>query len=627
MFVSVSVFAQVITGSQSYTQTNIAGINVNNAEITVLNPSGFAIGDRILLIQIQGAVVSTSNNNSFGDISDYNGAGNYEIATICGISGNDFTFDNELLFDYDPNALVQVIKIPQYSNLTITGTITAPAWDGVQGGILVLEAVSIDLLGDIDMDQKGFRGGTAQNSTLGCSWLNVQTAYSYNNPGSGGAKGEGIAVMTAGQGYGKGAAANGGGGGHDHNAGGAGGGNISAGGQGGTNGDSGLFDCKGNHPGVGGKSQTTTDRIFMGGGGGAGHGNNNIATSGGNGGGIIILIAQTLTGNNVTMSTNGETALNTSYDANDPGGDAAGGGGSGGSVHLDIPSVTGNITIEAIGGNGGDVVHTEGTNDCFGPGGGGAGGTVKFHGSTPAGVTTVLTPGSNGTNQQIMGLSSCLGSAQSSAPGIMGTVSENTGSVPVSTTDFAGCNIQLAVELVTFTAEVVTDQVRLDWTTLTETNNDYFKVERSLDAINFVEIHHEEGAGNSFDRMNYLFIDTNPLEGQSYYRLQMVDINGTKTFSEIRTVRIDDHLDQFSIFPNPVSKGDNLNIVISAHSTSQIEIIVFNVIGREVLSRNQKVTRGSSQITVPTESLTEGIYFVKIDGGNYEMVKKVLVKK
>jgi len=119
--------SQELTGTINYTQTSITAINANNAEVTVPNTTGFTIADRVLIIQVQGAVINTTNSSAFGDIQDYNGAGNYEIATVCSVSGNQLVFENELLNTYDPAGVIQVIKIPQYSNLNITGTLTASA--------------------------------------------------------------------------------------------------------------------------------------------------------------------------------------------------------------------------------------------------------------------------------------------------------------------------------------------------------------------------------------------------------------------------------------------------------------------------------------------------------------------
>ncbi len=62
----------------------------NNSAINVADPYGFKPGDRILIIQMQGAEVVTANDSTFGSIANYNNCGNYELATIDEINGYTF---------------------------------------------------------------------------------------------------------------------------------------------------------------------------------------------------------------------------------------------------------------------------------------------------------------------------------------------------------------------------------------------------------------------------------------------------------------------------------------------------------------------------------------------------------
>ncbi|MFZ1330776.1 MAG: T9SS type A sorting domain-containing protein, partial [Flavobacteriales bacterium] len=94
----------------------------------------------------------------------------------------------------------------------------------------------------------------------------------------------------------------------------------------------------------------------------------------------------------------------------------------------------------------------------------------------------------------------------------------------------------LPIELISFTAKVEEPWVRLDWTTASERNNDFFTVERSADGEHFMDIHEEMGAGNSQQVLNYLTFDREPLTGLSYYRLRQTDFDGTSELSSIVTV-------------------------------------------------------------------------------------------
>lgn len=624
LFPMISIYGQTLSGTMSYTQSRVTAFNPNNAEVTVISTTGYAIGDKVLLIQMQGAVINTSNSASFGNVTDYNGAGSYEIAQVCWVDGNQLIFENELLNDYDVAGIVMAIQIPEFDNLVINGTLTAPAWNGFSGGVLVLEAKNINLLADIDMSEKGFRGAVMENSDYNCTWVVTLNDFFYDNPGSGAPKGEGIVDLPANISYGKGAAANGGGGGNDHNSGAGGGGNVNTGGQGGTNGATGIFDCKGNHPGVGGKVLSPTNRIFLGGGGGAGHGNNNEATSGGNGGGIIIIIAQSITGNGYTIRSNGESAFNTSYGPGDSGGDGAGAGGAGGSMHLDVPTFIGNLTLEVTGGNGGNVGHVSSENRCFGPGGGGAGGVIKTNGSIPGAVTMLISPGTNGVNEVFSGgVSSCPGSAQGATSGQVGIVYPGTGTIPTSNVNFAGCSI-LPVELISFEAEAGPETVELFWRTMSEFNNELFLVERSRSGYDFETLGQVAGAGNSLSANQYSYTDEKPLDGLSYYRLTSVDFDGTRHHSPIRTVKRYGKFD-FNIYPNPVGPGNEINLSVVSPDIGQLNLEIFDLAGRMIISKTYPLEQGQNHLFFLTRDLYPGTFLVRAESGQFVVSRKLVV--
>lgn len=113
----------------------------------------------------------------------------------------------------------------------------------------------------------------------------------------------------------------------------------------------------------------------------------------------------------------------------------------------------------------------------------------------------------------------------------------------------------LPIELTKF--EVVKKKENLNmisWTTASEKNNDYFSVEKSPDAINFIEIKKITGAGNSIQNVDYSILDDSPKNGINYYRLKQVDFNGqfkysniaysTNTIYENRYIRIVNYLGQ-----------------------------------------------------------------------------------
>lgn len=89
--------------------------------------------------------------------------------------------------------------------------------------------------------------------------------------------------------------------------------------------------------------------------------------------------------------------------------------------------------------------------------------------------------------------------------------------------------------------------MNLKWSTATETNNDYFLIERSKDGIEFESIINVDGAGFSTKKLTYSTSDNNPLSGLSFYRLKQVDFDGQFSNSEIVSVELRNLASEFMI--------------------------------------------------------------------------------
>jgi hypothetical protein len=101
----------------------VTGFNSCNNSIIVSDPTIFTSGSRALIIQMKGAVIDTSNTVSFGNIVDMANAGNYEFVDVVDVIGNNIQVANVLLNEYSVDGLVQLITVPQYSNINIIDNI------------------------------------------------------------------------------------------------------------------------------------------------------------------------------------------------------------------------------------------------------------------------------------------------------------------------------------------------------------------------------------------------------------------------------------------------------------------------------------------------------------------------
>lgn len=358
--------------------------------ITVDTATGFNVGDTVLMIQMKGAVIDSTNTAAFGTVTDYRGAGNYEYNVIKAKNGNDITLKYRIIRNYNiPDGKVQIVRVPSYQNYTVNQQHTCMPWNGSKGGVFVVSvANTLALNANIDVSGKGFRGGQINGGT---TYTCNQADYFYPLSGNdGGQKGEGIAELSNAKMRGKGKLANGGGGGNNTNAGGGGGGNAALGGNGGhqwANCDTSL--ALGGNGGSGLLYSTATNKIFLGGGGGAGHENNADTDPAGNGGGMVIINTQTISGSGFSVKANGASCIdNNSLSGS---GDGQSGGGAGGTVLIKANTISAAPNIEAKGGNGGNVYAVS----IHGPGAGGSGGAVLFAGSATVPATSINTIGGN----------------------------------------------------------------------------------------------------------------------------------------------------------------------------------------------------------------------------------------
>jgi hypothetical protein len=168
-------------------------------QFDVSSTAGFNVGDKVLIMQMKGATVDLTNTAAFGTINSYGNAGGYEFKTISSISGSTILFTTSISSIYNIANSIQLVRVPQYTNPTVTGTLTAQPWNGSTGGVLIFDVSgTLTLQADIDVTATGFRGGAS--SANDNSYVYQQLDYFYNASTylKGAPKGEGIAQTVTG---------------------------------------------------------------------------------------------------------------------------------------------------------------------------------------------------------------------------------------------------------------------------------------------------------------------------------------------------------------------------------------------------------------------------------------------
>ncbi len=189
----------------------------------------------------------------------------------------------------------------------------------------------------------------------------------------------------------------------------------------------------------------------------------------------------------------------------------------------------------------------------------------------------------------------------------------------------SGQGAGLPIELIIFQAVVIDNTVRLEWKTATETNNDFFTVERSKDGDIFEELGVFEAAGNSFVENEYSAIDRKPLKGIGYYRLKQTDFDGEFTYSDIIAVNLDLAETDFSLSPNPVT-GRTITISTSSGiCESKCTLQLTDMSGRNIaLSAFELSQEQTSSIQLP-DFIKPGLYFFSLQDGSNVYHRKIVV--
>lgn len=185
----------------------------------------------------------------------------------------------------------------------------------------------------------------------------------------------------------------------------------------------------------------------------------------------------------------------------------------------------------------------------------------------------------------------------------------------------------LPIELTTFKAFNKASNVELIWSTASESNNDYFSIERSVNGEDFEVIGEVIGAGNSNRTLNYSFTDEDPLKEMAYYRLKQTDFNLDYSYSKLVSVKSEvANKGSFKIYPNPVNKSELINLYFSEDNSDNIEVRVYNAFGKMVFKQTLNNAANTEVSLDFHNSIPQGTYFITFVSNNKVYKKKLIVR-
>ena len=184
--------------------------------------------------------------------------------------------------------------------------------------------------------------------------------------------------------------------------------------------------------------------------------------------------------------------------------------------------------------------------------------------------------------------------------------------------------IILPVKLMDVTVTENKGKNLLQWKTATESNSDYFSIERSSDGQHFEAIGKVTATGFSTTIMNYNFTDATPLTGMNYYRLVMVDKDNSKEYSNTVSV-LNRAAQSLNIAAAQLSTGkNNMSLTVNSTQNQKANVMVFDQNGRMMLNEATILQKGANIINKNISSISRGIYYVKLSTADEMAVKNIL---
>jgi len=174
-------------------------------------------------------------------------------------------------------------------------------------------------------------------------------------------------------------------------------------------------------------------------------------------------------------------------------------------------------------------------------------------------------------------------------------------------------NSVLPLELISFTGTATDNANKIQWTTANEINSSYFELLRSSSTTNFNSIVRINNLGNIGTRETYNYLDKMPIPGRNFYRLKIVDADGSISYSSIISITTGKGNQQLAVYPNPVTNGV-LNLQLP--NTAVLEI--FNSMG--VLVHSNSLKAGMHQLAI--SHLAKGIYFIRANNEKLKIINE-----
>jgi Secretion system C-terminal sorting domain len=191
---------------------------------------------------------------------------------------------------------------------------------------------------------------------------------------------------------------------------------------------------------------------------------------------------------------------------------------------------------------------------------------------------------------------------------------------------YSSATAPLPLDLISFNAKGLSNRtVALDWRTHAENGVAKFVVEYSTDRLSFNPIGERLAKGGLNAFADYDLIDPNPINGDNYYRLKIINNDGTFEYSPVRLVVFEEFNSATKIQPNPTFGP--FNLIYTAYKEEDLKISISDVNGRLVKETNLVASKGVNTFDFKDSNLLSGVYTVSVtsQGGNTKVQRLVVL--
>ena len=186
--------------------------------------------------------------------------------------------------------------------------------------------------------------------------------------------------------------------------------------------------------------------------------------------------------------------------------------------------------------------------------------------------------------------------------------------------------IVLAADIVNVKALQENSKIKIQWTSLNESGVNAYEVEHATDGINFLPVAKQQALNNGKLQNDYAAYHLQPVNGKSFYRIKMIDKDGSLHYSSIISITVNNAKTAIAVIPNPVQQMQ-VNIQLYNLPAGRYNMALYNNGGQALYAASINHNGGFATHTISLPANTaRGVYHLKVSNQSQQYIQKVIVE-